>query len=114
MRTATAPHPCVLINQRALTIIGSGFAVAFVFSLCVSRTHEPSDRTTPVLLRVDPNRAHPSVLEALPKIGPALARRIVETREQAPFLDVADFDRRVRGIGPATIKAVRPYLRLRD
>jgi competence protein ComEA len=42
-------------------------------------------------------------LEALPGIGPALARRIVADREsQGPFATVAALDR-VPGIGPALL-----------
>ena len=47
------------------------------------------------------NRATAVELEALPGIGPALARRIVADREsQGPFATVAALDR-VPGIGPA-------------
>ncbi len=53
------------------------------------------------------NHADATALEALPRIGPSLARRIIEDREErGPFRTVEDLDR-VRGIGPATIDAVR-------
>jgi competence protein ComEA len=58
------------------------------------------------------NSAPPQALAALPKLGPALVARIVEVRRQAPFESLEDLDRRVRGIGPATIAALRPYLRV--
>lgn len=46
----------------------------------------------------------------LPEIGEALARRIVADRdEQGPFRSVEDVER-VRGIGPATMSAIRPHL----
>lgn len=49
------------------------------------------------------NRATAVELEALPGIGPALARRIVADREsQGPFATVAALDR-VPGIGPALL-----------
>lgn len=57
--------------------------------------------------RVDLNRADPELLERLPRIGPSLARRIVDHRtEHGPFRTVDDLDR-VRGIGPATLEAIR-------
>ncbi len=49
---------------------------------------------------------------ALPRLGPSLVGRIVAARAQAPFRSVDDLDARVRGLGPATIKALRPHLRI--
>ncbi|XOV74369.1 MAG: ComEA family DNA-binding protein [Phycisphaerales bacterium] len=46
---------------------------------------------------------------ALPRIGPALARRIVEDRAvSGRFASVDDLDR-VPGIGPRTVEAIRPH-----
>ncbi|QEH36109.1 Helix-hairpin-helix motif protein [Aquisphaera giovannonii] len=64
-----------------------------------------------IALRVDPNTAPRSVLEALPHVGPSLAGRIVEQRAIRPFLSAEDL-RRVRGIGPATLARILPYLRI--
>ena len=36
----------------------------------------------------------------LPRLGPALVKRIVAERERKPFRSLDDFDARVRGIGP--------------
>jgi hypothetical protein len=63
-------------------------------------------------LVVDPNSAPPEVLMALPRLGPVLVGRIVAERREAPFSSLADLDARVRGIGPATVEALRPYLRI--
>jgi Helix-hairpin-helix motif len=52
---------------------------------------------------VDLNRASTAELESLPRIGPALARRIVEGR---PYADVESLER-VRGIGPASLERLR-------
>lgn len=62
-------------------------------------------------LAVDPNTAPVAVLAALPRVGPAMAARIVEAREWAPLAGPDDLDLRVHGIGPATIAALRPHLR---
>lgn len=60
---------------------------------------------------VDVNRATARELEALPGIGPALAGRIVASREEeGPFRTVEDLQR-VRGIGPATVERLRPLAR---
>lgn len=60
---------------------------------------------TPARLSV--NTATQAQLEALPGIGPALARRIMAER---PYRQVADLDR-VKGIGPATLHRLRPLVR---
>jgi len=65
-------------------------------------------------LAVDANTAPVPVLEALPGIGPALAGRIVQSREAQPFRSLADLDRRVKGIGPAKAAGLRPFLRFPD
>ncbi len=81
----------------------------------VARIAEHLDFSTPVLGRVrqsteadvvDLNRADEDALQALPGVGPALARRIVEVRAQGPFRSVEDLER-VRGIGPATVERLR-------
>ena len=60
-------------------------------------------------MRVDVNRADTVALQALPGVGPALARRIVQAREESRFRGVEDL-LRVRGIGPATLERLRPLV----
>ena len=59
---------------------------------------------------LDLNAATEAELEELPGIGPVLARRIVQWRdENGPFLlpeDVMD----VPGVGPAKFEAMAPYI----
>jgi len=67
--------------------------------------------------RVDPNTADWAALAALPQIGPAIARRIVEEREAfvaaspgvRAYRELNDLSR-VKGIGPATLATLEPYL----
>lgn len=54
-------------------------------------------------LTLDLNRATMAELELLPRVGPALARRVVEAR---PFASVDELVR-VRGIGPRTLAKLR-------
>lgn len=56
--------------------------------------------------RLNLNSASVEQLEALPKIGPALAARIVAGR---PYRSLADLDR-VSGIGPSTLSALTPLV----
>ncbi|MFO0951298.1 MAG: helix-hairpin-helix domain-containing protein [Isosphaeraceae bacterium] len=62
-------------------------------------------------LVVNPNDVPRPVLEALPRLGPVLSGRIVAGRKVRRFDSLADLDARVRGIGPVTARAIRPYLR---
>lgn len=49
-------------------------------------------------------------IESLPRIGPALARRIVENRAAlGPFGSLDGLDR-VKGVGPALQKGIAPYV----
>lgn len=61
--------------------------------------------------QVDVNTAGMEELSQLPGIGPALAQRIIESREaDGPFLSPDDLQR-VRDIGPKKMERLRPYLR---
>jgi len=74
-------------------------------------------RAAELMDRVDPNTAEWHDLAALPQIGPAVARRIVEEREAfaaanpgvLPYRTLEDLSR-VKGVGPATLEALEPYL----
>ena len=62
--------------------------------------------------RLDPNAATAAELSVLPGLGPSKAEAIVAHRAARPFPafrtpdDLAD----VRGIGPAIVETIRPYL----
>jgi competence protein ComEA len=59
---------------------------------------------------VDINTAAPAALEALPGIGPALAQRIVDYREEnGPFAQPEDV-MNVSGIGPATFEKLEGHI----
>ncbi|HEX5581567.1 MAG TPA: helix-hairpin-helix domain-containing protein, partial [Gemmatimonadaceae bacterium] len=63
-------------------------------------------RVLPGGRRVDVDRASAEELETLPRIGPALARRIVADRDSlGPFGSLEELQR-VRGIGPALARGL--------
>jgi competence ComEA-like helix-hairpin-helix protein len=59
---------------------------------------------------VNLNRATPAELDALPGIGPVLARRIVDRRERAGRFHDVDELLAVPGIGPRLLERLRPLL----
>ncbi|MCA9704740.1 MAG: helix-hairpin-helix domain-containing protein, partial [Myxococcales bacterium] len=108
------PEPaalCLGTGPRAAEPIGSG-DVLDTAQLCAHPSAAPGDpgwaRMAPDALAVfevpvDVNRASADELTSLPRVGPVLARRIVEGR---PYGDL-DALLRVRGIGPATLERLR-------
>ncbi|MCB9667855.1 MAG: DUF655 domain-containing protein [Alphaproteobacteria bacterium] len=62
-----------------------------------------------VALPVDPNVADAVALEAVPGIGPATARAILEERAHGPFTSLEDL-KRVKGIGAHRLAEIRPFL----
>jgi competence ComEA-like helix-hairpin-helix protein len=62
--------------------------------------------------RIDPNTAPPEQLARLPRVGPALAERIVAHRDaNGPFRSLDDLGA-VAGIGPALLQGVAPHVTL--
>jgi competence protein ComEA len=58
---------------------------------------------------IDVNSATVEELQRIPKIGPVTAAKIVAVRAEKPFASVDDL-RRVSGIGPKTLDALRPFV----
>ena len=64
---------------------------------------------SPIFAPLNINTASSRQLEALPGIGPATAQKIIEERNRSPFHHVDELVR-VRGIGPAKLERMRPYV----
>lgn len=65
-------------------------------------------------LKVDVNRASFEELVSLPRVGPAIARRIIEAREHfGPFADLEDLGR-VKGLGPKSLVMLRDWVRFEE
>lgn len=103
-------------DQRAVAVLAAG-ALALLAAVWW-RHGGPSggvvdiDRAPPLVAKfqVDVNRADWPELIQLPGIGPTLAQRLVEEREQnGAFREVEDLSR-VGGIGPRTLERIRPFL----
>jgi competence protein ComEA len=62
---------------------------------------------------IDLNTATVAELDKLPGIGPVLAGRIIAEREKKPFTKVEDL-RRVSGIGPKKLEAIRALVTVNE
>lgn len=63
--------------------------------------------------KLNANEAKASELEAIPGVGPSMARAIVAARtERGRFSSLDDLDS-VRGIGPKTLEVLRAFLEVR-
>jgi competence protein ComEA len=94
----------------AFVVVSSAVALR-VASDSLGVAHLRACRVVPVLV-IDPNTSPPSVLEALPHVGPSLVKQLIEQREIRPFRSTQDLRRRVRGLGPATLARLAPHLRI--
>ena len=69
-------------------------------------SHQPPTAVGPL----DLDLATVAPIESLPRIGPALARRIVANRDSFGAFGSIEGLQRVRGIGPAIAKSLRPVV----
>ena len=111
----TAPQRAVLI-VLGVAILAIA-AVRFALNPKYIST-EPTSEPSPELIdQIDPNDAPWPALAALPTIGEQRARQIVAYREEflrdhpgaIAFERLEDLEK-VKGIGPATVQQLRPYL----
>jgi competence protein ComEA len=63
--------------------------------------------------RLDINAAGTDHLQLLPRVGPALAARMVDTRRRRGRFDSVDDLLEVKGIGPKTLERLRPLITVR-
>jgi competence protein ComEA len=69
-----------------------------------------SGRVPDPVAPIDVNAASAAELERLPRVGPALAARIVAWREKNGPFESLESLRHVRGIGPATARLLAPLV----
>jgi competence protein ComEA len=73
---------------------------------------EADRRTAPLGVgeTLDPNRSEEEELDRLPGVGPATAEAVIQTRRVRGGFTRAEDLLEVTGIGPATLKKIRPFL----
>ncbi|MGI0485639.1 helix-hairpin-helix domain-containing protein [Pantanalinema rosaneae CENA516] len=74
-----------------------------------NRTTVPAQRSPHSNPRVNLNTATQAELEALPGVGPSLAKRIIAARQRQPFRSLADLDR-VSGVGPKLLTKLKDHV----
>ncbi len=91
---------------------GSDSSASQIAEAVVERAAAPRRSGKPPPAPTNVNTASAEELQRLPRIGPALAGRIVEHRRvHGPFRS-ADALAEVRGIGDKTLEKLRPWVRL--
>jgi competence protein ComEA len=103
-------------HHRAVALLLALAAVAAMARAAPPTPIDPPRRmeVPPVPRRIDPRTAEARDLEALPGVGPTIARRIVEARARGVVFRRPEDLLRVRGIGPATLRRLRDALDLGD
>ena len=73
------------------------------------RTEAPSTvyRPPPTATLIDVDVAPAASIDSLPRIGPALSKRIIANRDSFGAFGSLEGLQRVRGVGPAMVKALR-------
>lgn len=64
------------------------------------------------ILRISLNKANSKELEQLPGVGPVIAARIIQYREQHGGFSSLQELIEVKGIGEKTVEKIKPYLKL--
>lgn len=106
---ASRPQRSAEQAWRAEGDLGIGIVVVPPKPVPSTHSRPPSGAPAPVAL-VDVDRATAAELERLPRIGPALAARIVQDRIERGDYGSMQALLRVRGVGPAMAAALAPYV----
>lgn len=105
-----APRPAVpAVTQVALPAVADASAPQSQGAATNAEppTYPTTASVTPLISgRLNLNTATAEQLDALPKVGPALAKRIIEGR---PYRSLDDLDK-VKGVGPGTLKLLAPLV----
>lgn len=99
-------------EQLIIPRIGERISTTTVAATGGNSRPAPAAPGTTVPLVVDLNRATVDELDRLPGVGPATARAIIDHRSRnGPFASIDDL-LAVRGIGPAKLAEIKPWVRV--
>lgn len=110
MQSAPPPQPDRRADRALGLLVGLLLVVVAVRGYGGRSGLRPTEHHRPaVVTTADLNRADRAELLQVPGIGPNLADAILAHRSTATFASVDDL-RQVKGIGPATLDKLRPWL----
>jgi competence protein ComEA len=98
--------------MRGALLLTLGVLLATVVATGTTVAAPKAETATATTEAVDLNSATATELETIPGIGPALAKRIVEFRDEHGPFDRVDDLLKVRGIGEKSLDKLRPHLRV--
>jgi len=112
------PRQRLALSLLILLILASLLILTASHPSRISNPQSPqAPRASELQDKLDPNTATAEDLSALPNLGPAMARRIIEDRDQfqkshpnQPAYKKIEDLQRVKGFGPATLENLKPYL----
>ena len=100
--------------ERVMLVFALGLGIAAGWQWLRQDRQRPTVESRPLRFVVDVNHATAQEWGLLPGIGPGLASRILEYREQHGGFRTLEQLTEIRGIGPQRLEQIRPYLRLPD
>ena len=108
--------------QSVAFLVGLGVCLTLSLGFAAGMLqHSRSTATVHLQERVNPNEASVASLMRLPQVGASRARAIVTHRERAglqagrpPAFKTADDLQQIKGIGPAIVEDLRPWLQFND
>jgi comEA protein len=103
---------CLTVQERKVLIfigvvILSGAALKF-FNVSLKEPSFVEDNFIPSIINI--NTASQTELENLPGIGPAMAWRIIDYRNQMGEFSTLEDLKKVKGIGDKKAAAIKPYI----
>lgn len=102
----TISHDSLELNQTSIQVIPE--------SAMITPIQSPKRSQLDVVRLIDLNAADAAELELLPRIGPALAGRIITDREAHGWFESIEDLQRVSGIGPKTVEKIRAFAMIRE